>query len=139
MSTGKNLRPQADRTTIKVYMPSRECCSNTCKQMGGWGLITAVGIGFVAWSSSHIYMCFCAPQGAWGFVQSLIVMDSSFCQILIGLMIHMQSMYKAMLVAFLFGIVGSISKIANWISNEELDIPTEIQGPVLRRRKISLG
>jgi hypothetical protein len=48
-------------------------------------------------------------------------------------------MYKAMLVAFLFGIVGSISKIANWISNEELDIPTEIQGPVLRRRKISLG
>jgi hypothetical protein len=48
-------------------------------------------------------------------------------------------MYKAMLVAFLFGIVGSISKIANWISSEELDIPTEIQGPVLRRRKISLG
>ena len=139
MSTGKNLRPQADRTTIKVYMPSRECCSNTCKQMGGWGLITAVGIGFVAWSSSHIYMCFCSPKGAWGFVQSLIVMDSSFCQILIGLMIHMQSMYKAMLVAFLFGIVGSLTKIANWMSSEDIDIPTEIQGPVLRRRKISLG
>jgi hypothetical protein len=139
MSTGKNLRPQADRTTIKVYMPSRECCSNTCKQMGGWGLITAVGIGFVAWSSSHIYMCFCSPQGVWGFVQSLIVMDSSFCQILIGLMIHMQSMYKAMLVAFLFGIVGSISKIANWMSSEDIDIPTEIQGPVLRRRKINSG
>jgi hypothetical protein len=133
------LRPQADRTTIKVYMPSRECCSNTCKQMGGWGLITAVGIGFVAWSSSHIYMCFCSPKGAWGFVQSLIVMDSSFCQILIGLMIHMQSMYKAMLVAFLFGIVGSLTKIANWMSSEDIDIPTEIQGPVLRRRKISLG
>lgn len=128
-----------DRTTIKVYMPSRECCSNTCKQMGGWGLITAVGIGFVAWSSSHIYMCFCSPQGVWGFVQSLIVMDSSFCQILIGLMIHMQSMYKAMLVAFLFGIVGSISKIANWMSSEDIDIPTEIQGPVLRRRKINSG
>jgi hypothetical protein len=139
MSTGKNLRPQADRTTIKVYMPSRECCSNTCKQMGGWGLITAVGIGFVAWSSSHIYMCFCSPQGVWGFVQSLIVMDSSFCQILIGLMIHMQSMYKAMLVAFLFGIVGSLTKIANWMSSEDIDIPTEIQGPVLRRRKINSG
>jgi hypothetical protein len=139
MSTGKNLRPQADRTTIKVYMPSRECCSNTCKQMGGWGLITAVGIGFVAWSSSHIYMCFCSPKGAWGFVQSLIVMDSSFCQILIGLMIHMQSMYKAMLVAFLFGIVGSLTKIANWMSSEDIDIPTEIQGPVLRRRKINSG
>jgi hypothetical protein len=107
--------------------------------MGGWGLITAVGIGFVAWSSSHIYMCFCSPKGAWGFVQSLIVMDSSFCQILIGLMIHMQSMYKAMLVAFLFGIVGSISKIANWMSSEDIDIPTEIQGPVLRRRKINSG
>jgi hypothetical protein len=139
MSTGKNLRPQADRTTIKVYMPSRECCSNTCKQLGGWGLITAVGIGFVAWSSSHIYMCFCSPKGAWGFVQSLIVMDSSFCQILIGLMIHMQSMYKAMLVAFLFGIVGSLTKIANWMSSEDIDIPTEIQGPVLRRRKINSG
>lgn len=133
------MRPQADRTTIKVYMPSRECCSNTCKQMGGWGLITAVGIGFVAWSSSHIYMCFCSPKGAWGFVQSLIVMDSSFCQILIGLMIHMQSMYKAMLVAFLFGIVGSLTKIANWMSSEDIDIPTEIQGPVLRRRKINSG
>ena len=80
-------------------------------------------------------MCFCAPKGAWGFVQSLIVMDSSFCQILIGLMIHMQSMYKAMLVAFLFGIVGSLTKIANWMSSEDIDIPTEIQGPVLRRRK----
>jgi len=128
-----------DRTTVKVFMSSRECCSNTCKQMGGWGLLTAVGIGFVAWSSTHVYMCFCAPQGAWGFVQSLIVMDSSFCQILMSLMINMQSMYKAMLVAFLFGIVGSLTKIANWMSSEEIDIPTEIQGPVLRRRKITTG
>jgi len=136
MSTGKNLRVKADRTTVKVLMSSRECCSNTCKQVGGWGLLTAVGIGFVAWSSSHVYMCFCAPQGAWGFIQSLLVMDSSFCQILMGLMIHMQSMYKAMLVAFLFGIVGSLTKVVNWINGEELDIPTEIQGPVLRRRRI---
>jgi len=62
-------------------------------------------------------------------------MDSSFCQILMSLMIHMQSMYKAMLVAFLFGIVGSLTKIANWMSSEDIDIPTEIQGPVLRRRR----
>ena len=136
MSTGKNLRVKADRTTVKVFMSSRECCSNTCKQVGGWGLITAVGIGFVAWSSSHVYMCFCAPQGAWGFIQSLLVMDSSFCQILMGLMIHMQSMYRAMLVAFLFGVVGSLTKVVNWVNGEELDIPTEIQGPVLRRRRI---
>ena len=136
MSTGKNLRVKADRTTVKVFMSYRAYCSNTCKQVGGWGLITAVGIGFVAWSSSHVYMCFCAPQGAWGFIQSLLVMDSSFCQILMGLMIHMQSMYRAMLVAFLFGIVGSLTKVVNWINGEELDIPTEIQGPVLRRRRI---
>lgn len=128
-----------DRNTVKVFMSSRECCSNTSKQMGGWGLLTAVGIGFVAWSSTHIYMCFCAPQGAWGFVQSLIVMDSSFCQILMSLMINMQSMYKAMLVAFLFGLIGSLTKIANWMSSEEIDIPTEIQGPILRRRKITTG
>ena len=51
----------------------------------------------------------------------------------------MQSMYKAMLVAFLFGIVGSLTKIANWMSSEDIDIPTEIQGPVLRRRKINSG
>jgi hypothetical protein len=139
MSTGKNLRAWADRTSVKVFMPSREYCSTTCRQIGGWGLLTAVGIGFVAWSSTHVYMCFCAPQGSWGFVQSLIVMDSSFCQILMSLMIHMQSMYKAMLVAFLFGIVGSLTKIANWMSSEEMDIPTEIQGPVLRRRKITSG
>ena len=136
MSTGKNLRVKADRTTVKVFMSYREYCSNTCKQVGGWGLITAVGIGFVAWSSSHVYMCFCAPQGAWGFIQSLLVMDSSFCQILMGLMIHMHIMYRAMLVAFLFGIVGSLTKVVNWINGEELDIPTEIQGPVLRRRRI---
>ena len=136
MSAGKNLRLHGDRTTVKVFMLSRECCSTTCKQMGGWGLLTAVGIGFVAWSSTHFYMWFCAPQGAWGFVQSLLVMDSSFCQILMGLMLHSQSMYKAMLVAFLFGIVGSLTKLVNWMSGEELDVPTEIQGPVFRRRRI---
>ena len=104
--------------------------------MGGWGLLTAVGIGFVAWSSTHFYMWFCAPQGIWGFIQSLLVMDSSFCQILMGLMLHSQSMYKAMLVAFLFGMIGSLTKVATWISGEELDVPTEIQGPVFRRRRI---
>ena len=137
MSDGKNLRHKADRTTVKVFMSYREYCSNTFKQVGGWGLVTAVGIGFVAWSATHIYMCFCAPQGVWGFVQSLVVMDSSFCQVLMGLMLHSQSMYKAMLVAFLFGIVGSVSKIATWMSGEELDVPTEIQGPVLRRRRVT--
>jgi hypothetical protein len=45
-------------------------------------------------------------------------------------------MYKAMLVAFLFGLVGSLTKLASWMSNEEIDIPTEIQGPVLRRRRV---
>ena len=136
MSTGKNLRLEVDRTTVKVFMSYREYCSSTCKQMGGWGLVTAVGIGFVAWSATHIYMCFCSPHGVWGFVQSLVVMDSSFCQVLMGLMLHSQSMYKAMLVAFLFGLVGSLTKLASWMSNEEIDIPTEIQGPVLRRRRV---
>ena len=103
--------------------------------MGGWGFVTAIGIGFVAWSATHIYMCFCAPRGVFGFVQSLVVMDSSFCQILMGLMLHSQSMYKAMLVAALFAVVGTLGKVATWMSGEELDLPTEIQGHVLRRRK----
>ena len=50
-------------------------------------------------------------------------------------MIHSQGMYKAMLVAFLFGLIGSLTKVVTWMSGEELDIPTEIQGPVLRRRR----
>jgi hypothetical protein len=52
-----------------------------------------------------------------------------------GLMLHSQGMYKAMLVAFLFGVVASLTKVASWMSGEEMDIPTEIQGPILRRRK----
>jgi hypothetical protein len=84
-------------------------------------------------------MCFCAPRGIFGFVQSLVVMDSSFCQILMGLMLHSQSMYKAMLVAALFAVVGTLGKVATWMSGEEIDVPTEIQGPVLRRRRVIVG
>jgi hypothetical protein len=120
-------------------MSYRERCSTTCKQLGGWGFVTAIGIGFVAWSATHIYMCFCAPRGVFGFVQSLVVMDSSFCQILMGLMLHSQSMYKAMLVAALFAVVGTLGKVATWMSGEEIDVPTEIQGPVLRRRRVIVG
>jgi len=137
MSHGKNLRLRADRTTVKVFMSYRDYCSIKCKQLGGWGLVTAVGIGFVAWSATHVYLCFCAPRGVWGFVQSLVVMDSSFCQVLMGLMLHSQSMYKAMLIAALFAVVGTLGKVATWMSGEELDVPTEIQGPVLRRRRIT--
>jgi hypothetical protein len=120
-------------------MSYSERCSNTCKQLGGWGFLSAIGIGFVAWSATHIYMCFCAPRGIFGFVQSLVVMDSSFCQILMGLMLHSQSMYKAMLVAALFAVVGTLGKVATWMSGEEIDVPTEIQGPVLRRRRVIVG
>jgi hypothetical protein len=120
-------------------MSYRERCSNTCKQLGGWGFLSAIGIGFVAWSATHIYMCFCAPRGIFGFVQSLVVMDSSFCQILMGLMLHSQSMYKAMLVAALFAVVGTLGKVATWMSGEEIDVPTEIQGPILRRRRVIVG
>jgi hypothetical protein len=123
------------RKQVKESMSYRERCSATCKQLGGWGFLSAIGIGFVAWSATHIYMCFCAPRGIFGFVQSLVVMDSSFCQILMGLMLHSQSMYKAMLVAALFAVVGTLGKVATWMSGEEIDVPTEIQGPVLRRRR----
>jgi hypothetical protein len=44
-------------------------------------------------------------------------------------------MYKAMLVAALFAVVGTLGKVATWMSGEEIDVPTEIQGPVLRRRR----
>ena len=101
---------------------------DTCGALGMYGFITAIGVGFVAYSTTHIYICFCAPSGIWGFIQSLVVMDSTFCQILLALIHHSQSLYGAMMVAFLFSLIGAMGKGIAWMTGQaERDIPNVVQ------------
>lgn len=96
--------------------------------MGLYGFVTAIGVGFVAYSATHLYVCFCAPTGIWGFVQSLVIMDSTFCQTLMSLVHHTQSLYGAMMLAFLFSLIGGISKGISWMTGEAApEIPRNIQ------------
>jgi len=107
---------------------------DTCGALGMYGFITAVGVGFVAYSTTHIYICFCAPSGIWGFIQSLVVMDSTFCQVLLGLIHHSQSLYGAMMVAFLFSLIGAMGKGIAWMTGDPpAEIPRTIQSRTLRQ------
>jgi len=124
---------------MEVAKRGYSVAKNTCSTLGCYGFTAAVGIGFVAWSATHIYVCFCAPQGVWGFIQSLVVMDSTFCQILMSLIQHTQSLYGAMMIAFLFSIVGAIGKGVAWITGEpEVPVPAALEGRVLRSRKAAV-
>lgn len=106
---------------------------DTCGALGMYGFITAVGVGFVAYSTTHIYICFCAPSGIWGFIQSLVVMDSTFCQMLLGLIHHSQSLYGAMMVAFLFSLIGAMGKGIAWMTGgTPAEVPTTIQSRPIR-------
>ena len=109
-------------------MSLRTKCNEACGAVGLYGLVTAIGVGFVAYSATHIYVCFCAPSGVWGFIQSLVMMDSTFCQMLLGLVHHSQSLYGAMMLAFLFSIVGGIGKGVGWITGTPApEIPRSVQ------------
>ncbi len=102
--------------------------SQVCSDIGVYGFVTAVGVGFIAYSATHMYVCFCAPTGFWGFVQSLVIMDSTFCQVLMGLVHHSQSLYGAMMVAFLLSMIGGISKGVGWLTGTPApEIPRNIQ------------
>ena len=106
---------------------------DTCSALGMYGFMTAVGVGFVAYSATHTYMYFCAPTGVLGFIQSLVVMDSTFCQVLMGLIHHSQSLYGAMMVAFLFSLIGAMEKGIAWMSDTEPgEVPTTIQSRPLK-------
>ena len=48
---------------------------------------------------------------------------------------HTQSLYGAMMIAFLFSIVGAIGKGVSWFTGEpEVPVPAALEGRVLRRR-----
>ena len=112
--------------------------ASLCSRMGGYTLVTAVGVGFLAYSSTHLYMCFCAPQGVMGFIQSLVIMDSTFCQFMMSIISHTQSLYSTMMIGLLFTLVTFIGKGINWMTDEEIGEVDSIQSRRLYRpsRKI---
>jgi hypothetical protein len=98
-----------------------------CGSIGGFTFVAAVGVGFMAYSSTHLYVGFCAPLGFMGFIQSLIIMDSTFCQVLMGIISHSQSLYGAMMVGLLFSIMGGINKSVSDMSGlPENQIPKTV-------------
>lgn len=103
--------------------------------LGCYGFATAIGVGFVAYSATHIYVYFCAPSGIMGFIQSLVVMDSTFCHVVMGMINHSQSLYGGMIIAFLFSLIGAMGKGVAWMTGGEPgEVPTTIQSkPLLRR------
>ena len=127
MPRKQQSKPQQQLTTMTSMR-------DTCKTIGVTGFVTAIGVGFIAYSATHIYVCFCAPEGMWGFVQSLIVMDSTFCQMLMALISHSQTLYGTMLMAFLFGVLGSLGRCVNWMTGETTvsTNPTTITGKTFK-------
>ena len=91
-------------------MLSRTSLRNT----SAFTFMTAIGLGFVAWSGTQVYVLFCAPAGFTGFFQSLVTMDSSPCQAVFHLIAHSQMMYSvtiASLVCALISFLGSLCAV----------------------------
>jgi hypothetical protein len=115
---------QPESVTSIIRMCSNR---NSCGSFGGFTLVAALGIGFMAYSATHVYVGFCAPLGLMGFVQSLVIMDSTFCQVLMGIISHSQSLYGAMMVGLLFSIMGGINKSVSSVTGlPEGQIPRTI-------------
>ena len=71
-------------------------------------ITSALALGFLAWSSTQIYVTFCAPAGVVGFLQSLVTMDSSPCQALFAVIAHSQTLYAATVASLLFAVIGFV-------------------------------
>jgi hypothetical protein len=81
---------------------------------------SAVGLAFVAWSGTQMYVVYCVPSGVFGFVQSLVTMDSSPCQALFSVIHHSQTLYSATIGALL---VAFISFLGSFCARPGLEIP----------------
>ncbi len=79
------------------------------RDSGVLAFTSAVGIGFVAWSSTQLYVAFCAPQGLTGFVTSLITMDSSPCQAIFSIISHSKTLYGASMASLLLGVIAVLT------------------------------
>lgn len=81
---------------------------------------TAVGLAFIAWSGTQVYVMFCAPSGFTGFIQSLVTMDSSPCQALFAIIGHSQTLYAATVASLLFAFISLIgSCLASNVPNAQ--------------------
>lgn len=72
-------------------------------------IVTALGLGFLAWGGTHAYIYFCAPAGLTGFLQSLVTMDSSPCQALFALITHSHTLYTATVASLLCAAITFVS------------------------------
>ena len=85
---------------------------------------SALGLAFVAWSGTQMYVVFCAPSGFYGFVQSLVTMDSSPCQALFQVINHSQTLYSATIASILFAI---IAYLGSFCARPGLQLPPKRQ------------
>ncbi len=72
-------------------------------------VLTAIGLAFIAWSGTQLYVTYCAPSGLTGFLMSLVTMDSSPCQALFSIVSHSQTLYSAMIASLLFALFGGMA------------------------------
>jgi nicotinamide riboside transporter PnuC len=115
-----------------------EKTTHFCNKMGIFSVCAVVGIGCIAYTATHLYVWFCAPKGIWGFIASLIVMDSTFCQMILGIIHHSHKLYGAMLVALFFSLIALINKGVAWLSSTtEAEIPTVIHSRPISRSMTS--
>jgi hypothetical protein len=123
---------------ISVMETYNKIIMSRCNSFGCISLISAVGVGFLAYSATHIYVGFCAPAGLMGFVQSLVIMDSTFCQLLMGIITHSQSLYGAMVVGLLFSFMSGINKlISGFTGIPEGEIPQTVQIKKLTKPQVA--
>ena len=105
-----------------------------CSRIGIFSFISTIGVGFVAYTATHVYVCFCAPKGLWGFIQSLVIMDSTFCQMILGIIHHSHSLYGAMVVGLLFSLLAAINNGVAWLSGVPVeDVPLTIRSRPITR------
>jgi hypothetical protein len=81
---------------------------------------SALGLAFVAWSGTQMYVVYCAPSGIFGFVQSLVTMDSSPCQALFSVINHSQSLYSATVASLM---VAFISFLGSFCARPGVQVP----------------
>jgi hypothetical protein len=79
----------------------------------GKSFLLALFLAFIAWSSTQVYATYCVPPGLYGFVTSMITMDSSPCQAVFALISHSGTLYASMIAAVLFSIFASFSGMIN--------------------------
>jgi hypothetical protein len=78
----------------------------TLRTTSSLAVVSGVGLAFIAWSGTQLYVIVCAPAGFTGFLQSMMTMDSSPCQALFSVISHTQTLYGATIASLLFAFMG---------------------------------